>query len=107
MKTYDGTFIFPTSLAEDALAQTMEKVKTEILRNGGKIVEEQVLGRRSFSRPMRKQEAGNYLRLRFDLDPAAMSALAARLKLIEQLFRQQIVAAEPHVEVEKRDAEPQ
>ena len=107
MKTYEGMFIFPGSLAEDALAQAVEKVKSEIVRMGGQILDAVVLGRRNFSRPMKKQESGNYLRIRFDLDPAAMAGLAARLKLNEQLFRQQIVVAEPPVVLEPRNAEPQ
>ena len=107
MKTYEGMFIFPTSLAEDALAQAVEKVKSEIVRAGGQIAEAVILGRRNFSRPMRKQEAGNYMRARFDLEPGSMASLAARLKLNEQLFRQQIVVAEPPVVVEPRDAQPQ
>jgi ribosomal protein S6 len=99
-------FIFPDSLAEDALAQALEKVKAEIVRAGGQIAEATILGRRNFSRPMKKREAGNYMRFRFDLDPGAMASLAARLKLNEQLFRQQIVVAEPPVVLEPRDAEP-
>ncbi len=107
MKTYEGMFIFPSSLAEDALAQAVEKVKTEIVRMGGQVAEAVVLGRRNFSRPMKKQEAGSYLRVRFDMDPGAMAPLAARLKLNEQIFRQQIVIAEPPVVLEPRNAEPE
>lgn len=107
MKTYEGMFIFPTSLAEDALTQALDKVKAELVRAGGQINEAVVLGRRNFSRPMKKQEAGSYVRIRFDLDPGAMAALAARLKLNEQIFRQQIVVAEPPVVLEPRNAEPE
>lgn len=107
MKTYEGMFIFPASLAEDALAQAVDKVKGEITRAGGQIAEAVVLGRRNFSRIMKKQESGTYLKVRFDLDPGSMAQMAARLKLNEQLFRQQIVVAEPPVVVEQRDAEPQ
>jgi ribosomal protein S6 len=107
VKTYEGMFIFPTSLAEDALAQAVEKVKSEIVRAGGQIADAVLLGRRNFSRLMDKQEAGNYLRVRFDLDPGGMAPLAARFKLNEQIFRQQIVVAEPPVVLEPRDAEPQ
>ncbi len=107
MKTYEGMFIFSASLAEDALAQAVEKVKAEIVRAGGQIAEAVVLGRRNFSRPMKKEEAGTYMRARFDLAPGSMAPLAARLKLNEQLFRQQIVVAEPPVVMEPRDAKPE
>lgn len=107
MKTYDGMFIFPASLDEAALTQAVEKVKGEITRVGGVIAEATVLGRRSFSRLMKKQESGTYARMRFDLDPAMMAQLLSRLKMIESLFRQQIVEAEPVMVVETPDAKPE
>lgn len=108
MKTYDGMLVFPATLAEDALAAAVEKVKGEITRANGTIAEATILGRRNYARPMKKQEAGSYVRIRFDLEPGAMAGLLARLKMNENLFRQQIVEAEPVIVVEKApDAKPE
>ena len=97
MKTYEATVIFPGSLAEDAVTQNLDKVKVEIERLQGRIVEAVSMGRRSFPRLMHKQESGYYVRMRFDLDPGSVSALQSRLKLNENLFRIQIVVAEPPI----------
>jgi ribosomal protein S6 len=101
-------FIFPASLAEDVLTQAVDKVKAEITKTGGTIAESIVLGRRDFSRPMRRDVAGSYVRMRFDMDPGAMAQMLSRLKLNEHLLRQQIVIAEPVQAVpEATDAKPE
>ena len=53
-----------------------------------------MLGRRQFSRPMKKEDSGQYARVDFDLDPGSVKALLARFKLNESIFRLQIVAAD-------------
>lgn len=95
MKTYEAMLIFPGSLTEEAVTPSLDKVKVEIERLQGRIVEASNLGRRNFSRPMHKQESGYYVRMRFELDPASLAGLPGRLKLNENLFRIQIVVAEP------------
>jgi ribosomal protein S6 len=101
-------FIFPASLAEDTLAQAVEKVKAEIVKAGGSIADSTILGRRDFSRPMRRDAAGSYVRMRFDMAPGAMPQLLSRLKLNEHLLRQQIVIAEAAIAApEAPDAKPE
>ena len=71
----------------------------EVERFDGKILEKVSLGRRSFSRPMKKRESGVYVKVRLELDPANVDALVKRYKLVEEVFRVQILAVD-----ERREA---
>ena len=72
----------------------LERVSSEITKLGGTVSESRVLGRREFARPLHKIESGLYARVAFKLDPGAMAALRGRLKLVEDIFRIQIVKVE-------------
>ena len=58
-----------------------------------------VLGKKSFARPMRKRDSGVYVKIRFELDPAQVSTLVGRYLLVEDVFRVQILAVD-----ERREA---
>ena len=91
MRTYEGLFIFPEALKDDAVKALAERLKGEVEKLGGVVREIYPLGKRAFARPMSKQEAGHYVRITFDLDPLKVVSLEARCKLIEGVFRTQIV----------------
>ncbi len=94
MKKYDGLYIF-AGLAKDENVDTLvEKVKGEITRLHGTILTADVLGKRTFARPMHKQENGIYVRIRFELDPEQIKALTDRYHLVEEVFRVQILAVD-------------
>ena len=114
-KKYEGLFIFSDSLHDEELQKILERVRGEIVKLDGNVQGTQMLGRRSFSRPMKKKESGQYVRIDFTLEkPENMQALLARLKLNEDVFRAQIVNAwEKREKVtamaaqEKADGQPQ
>ncbi len=94
MKKYDGLYIF-AGLAKDENVDTLvEKVKGEITRLHGTILTTDVLGKRTFARPMHKQENGIYVRIRFELEPEQIKALTDRYHLVEEVFRVQILAVD-------------
>lgn len=98
LKTYDMICIFPTSLSEEALGDVLTRVDDEIGRLGGQVVSKQPMGERVFARPMKKRDAGIYMNLRCELEPISVETLRARLKLVDDLFRTQILAADPVAE---------
>ncbi len=95
MKTYDAIFIFLTSLKDEEIAKALSRIRAELEKLGGAVVEEEDMGRRSFARQMQKQEHGAYHRLTFKLDPAKGEALRLRWKLVDEIFRVQVVNAVP------------
>jgi len=85
--------IFPDALKDEALEAALEKVEAEIEKSGGKVESKTRMGRRQFARPMDKQNSGQYMVVNFKLDGGKLTALQARFKLNEEIFRIQIVRA--------------
>ena len=94
MKKYDALYIFVGIAKDDALEACLDKALAEVTRLGGNILEKVSLGRRAFSRPMRKRENGVYVKVRFEFDPQKVSELVSRYRLVEEVFRVQILAVD-------------
>ena len=94
MKKYDALYIFVGIAKDDALEANLEKALAEVTRLGGNVLEKVQLGKRMFSRPMKKREAGVYVKVRLELDPAKVDELVKRYKLVEEVFRVQILAVD-------------
>ena len=94
MKTYEATFIFSSSIKEDVLQKSLELIQSEIAKQSGTIKETKMLGKRQFARQLHKEDAGQYVRIDFQMDPANVNTLLARFKLNEAIFRLQMVAAD-------------
>ena len=94
MKKYDGLYIFAGQAKDDVLDGQITKAVAEVTRLGGNILAQEVLGKRTFARPMRKRENGVYVQVRFELDPANVRELVNRYRLVEEVFRVQILAVD-------------
>lgn len=87
-------FIFLTSLNDEARENAMAKVGEEISALGGKIHGSDSMGRQTFNRLMRGHAEGHYVRSRVELAPESVDALLARISLIGDVFRVQVLRAE-------------
>ena len=94
MKKYDALYIFVGVTKDDVLEANLEKALAEVARLGGNVLEKVSLGKRSVSRPMKKRESGVYVKVRFELDPLKVTELVNRYKLVEEVFRVQILAVD-------------
>ena len=94
MKKYDALYIFVGIAKDDALEANLEKALAEVTRLGGNVLEKVQLGKRMFSRPMKKRENGVYVKVRLELDPSKVDELVKRYKLVEGVFRVQILAVD-------------
>ena len=94
MKKYDALYIFVGLAKDDALEANLEKALAEVTRLGGNVLEKVSLGKRSFSRPMKKRDSGVYVKVRLELDPSKVDELVKRYKLVEEVFRVQILAVD-------------
>ena len=94
MKKYDALYIFVGIAKDDVLEAHLEKALTEVTRLGGNVLEKVQLGKRVFSRPMKKRDSGVYVKVRLELDPAKIDELVKRYKLVEEVFRVQILAVD-------------
>ena len=101
MKKYDALYIFVGIAKEDAVNERLEKALAEVTRLGGNVLETVVIGapKDGFARPMKKHNTGIYVKVRIELDPAKVSELVNRYRLVEEVFRVQILAVD-----ERREA---
>lgn len=98
MKKYDGLYIFAGTAKEDVLDKQIDKARGEITRLSGNVLTTEVLGKKTFARPMHKRDNGVYVKIRFELDPAQVTTLVGRYHLIEDIFRVQILAVDERCE---------
>ncbi|MDE3276582.1 MAG: 30S ribosomal protein S6 [Verrucomicrobiota bacterium] len=94
MKKYDGLYIFAGNAKDDVLENSLAKAVAEIERFGGKIEAQDILGKRTFARPMHKRENGVYALVRFEMDPLKVKDLVNRYRIVEEVFRVQILAVD-------------
>ena len=94
MKKYDGFYIFAGNAKDDVLESNFAKAIAEIERFGGKVESQDILGKRTFARPMQKRDNGVYALVRFEMDPAKVKELVNRYRLVEEVFRVQILAVD-------------
>lgn len=99
MKKYDALYIFAGQAKDDVLDGQITKALAEVTRLGGNVLAQEVLGKHAFAHPMKKRESGVYVQVRFEFDPAKVSELVNRYRLVEEVFRVQILAVD-----ERREA---
>ena len=92
MKQYNGLYIFAATAKDDVLNQLVEKVKGEITRLSGKVLDTDIQGKKTFARPMHKRDCGVYVKIKFESDPSAIKTLTDRYHLMEDVFRVQFTA---------------
>ena len=90
---YEGLFIFPETLDEENLDLAVASVKEELEKLGGSLESTTRMGKKNFARPLKKQKAGIYVVLMFNLEGNKIDAFKARLKLSTNVFRAQFVVA--------------
>ncbi len=94
VKKYDGLFILDANLKDDALETILDKVRGEITSAGGSIEKTDVVGKRTFARPMHKRDNGVYTKIRFTVDPDQVADLIKRYKLSDDVFRVQVLVVD-------------
>jgi len=93
LRTYEGVFIFQQTADDQDLEGKLEKVRSEITKAGGTVVDTSRMGRNTLERPIKKKESGFIVVITFTMDPANISALNERYKLKEDILRAQIMLA--------------
>lgn len=98
MKKYDGLYIFAGSARDEVLDKIIESATAEITNLSGKILSTEVLGKKTFARIMKKRDNGVFVKIRFELAPTSIAALTRRYKLVNEVFRVQILAVDERLE---------
>jgi len=98
MRKYDGLYIFAGSARDEVLDKMIEAAVAEITNLSGNILSTEILGKKTFARPMKKRDNGVYVKIRFEVAPDAIDKLTKRYKLVEDVFRVQFLAVDERLE---------
>jgi ribosomal protein S6 len=101
LNTYEALFIFGAQLKDEEVAAATARVTEEITSRGGTVTATDTIGKRTFARTMKKQDAGIYVRLHIEMEPSLVEAVLRRYRLNEDVFRVQITCVTPKAEVEE------
>ena len=87
MRTYEAVFVLDESKFDDAGDAFAKDVEQNIQQLGGRIREKTAMGRRPFSRPMKKKHAGIYWDFIFDMETSQVKSLESAYRLNDAVLR--------------------
>jgi len=94
VRSYELVFIVHPEVDGDDLTAIVETVKGLVERGGGEVTQVEPWGLRRLAYPIQKQWEGQYVLMRFELEPRSVAELERGLGLTEQVMRHLIVCAE-------------
>jgi small subunit ribosomal protein S6 len=84
---YELVFIVHPEVADDALDPLINNVTQYITGKNGTVIEVARWGRKKLAYPIRHLLEGNYVLIKFKLNPAANKELETNLKITEKIIR--------------------
>ncbi len=84
---YELVFIIHPEVADDALDPLIENITQYITGKGGTVDEVARWGRKKLAYPIKHLMEGNYVMIKFNLDPSANRELENSLKISEKIIR--------------------
>ena len=84
---YELVFIVHPEVADDALDPVINNITQYITGKGGTVAEAAHWGRKKLAYPIKHLLEGNYVLIKFKLDPAANKELETNLKISEKIMR--------------------
>ncbi|SPE61525.1 Ribosomal protein S6 [Verrucomicrobia bacterium] len=88
MKRYEGLFILDTAGKEEGIKDVIDKISADIVAAGGKVETVQKMEKKPFMRVAnKKHNAGYYVNVIFESQPATIDQLKHRFAMSEDVFR--------------------
>jgi small subunit ribosomal protein S6 len=84
---YELVFIVHPEVADEALDPIINNLTQFITNKAGTVVEVARWGRKKLSYPIKHVMEGNYIQIKFKLDPKANHELETNLKISEKIIR--------------------
>jgi small subunit ribosomal protein S6 len=91
---YENVVIFNVSLAEEALAAAVQKVRDQLTAAGAEVLKVDDWGRRKLAYEINKNSHGHYMLFTFRGPSTAARAIEAFYKVFESVVKQMIVRLE-------------
>ena len=92
MHSYEMVFIIHPEVEGDDLTAVVESVEGLIKRNDGRVTHIEPWGARRLAYPIKKQEDGQYMLLKLELNPQGVADVERGLGLMEPVLRHLIVS---------------
>ncbi len=84
---YELVFIVNPEVADDALDPVINNITQFITGKGGTVADTSRWGRKKLAYPIKHVMEGNYILIKFKLDPSANKELENNLKIAEKIIR--------------------
>lgn len=92
MRTYELVIIIHPDLDDEAVNQSLDKIKGWIEAGKGKIAEVQEWGKRRLAYPIQKQYEGLYYLMNLELEPENNAELEHNIRILEPVMRYMLIA---------------
>jgi small subunit ribosomal protein S6 len=91
MQTYETVVIVQPKLADEAVAEFVEKTKKMIQKGGGEILSEDRWGRRKFAYPIQHVREGYYFYLKYQASGQLVQKMGQQFRLTDDILRSMTV----------------
>lgn len=91
LRDYEMVLVINPELTEDKFNTAMEAISKLITDMGGVVAEVKKWGKRKLAYPIKQFSEGNYVLIRFQLQPAMGREVETRLQISEDVLRHMLV----------------
>ncbi|HDH53700.1 MAG TPA: 30S ribosomal protein S6 [Nitrospirae bacterium] len=91
MNYYEKIVILDPNLEENAVDETVERIKDLIIKHGGEIFKTEKWGRRKLAYELNKHQKGNYIFLLFKSPPSTILELEKLSKVVDPIIKFMVV----------------
>ncbi len=101
MNYYEKVMILDANIDDNAVNETVEKVKNVIVSKGGEIFKTENWGRRKLAYELNKHQKGNYVLLFFKSPPDTILELEKLSKIVDAIVKFMVVRIVKKKQIEK------
>ena len=100
MNLYEKVVILNPDLDDTATAETIDKIKDIIIKQGGEILKSENWGRRKMAYELNKHQKGNYFLLLFKSPPPTILELEKLYKVVDAIIKFMVVKISKKKQIE-------
>lgn len=91
MNTYEGIFIINPQIPDEEIGRVVTSIQDEIIKNGGKILSVQSIGKQHLSYPIKRFKEGYYILLNFSIDGGLIPKILPKYRINENIIRNLLI----------------
>ena len=101
MNYYEEVMILDANIDDNAVNETIDRVKSVIVSKGGEILKTDNWGRRKLAYELNKHQKGNYVLLNFKSPPDTVLELEKLSKVVDPIIKFMVVKLTKKKQIEK------